>query len=398
MSARKGDWRDLFASHSLAVGAKKLWVAFLGSLATVAVLTVLGAWAMYDAGEPDSFIRSENNFVYQLVRGDTARMWAIVSPLLNPFTGGLRFFCLSSLFYLLALGVWSYAGGAITRLTALEYARDDIPSLGDALEMVRAKRKAYLWAPLTPVFGVILLVACNAVLGLLVHYIAMIPWAGPVVAAVLTPVFGVPIAIITTFMVVLGVLSFGLMFPAISLSGKDAFEGWTTAYSYLLWGFNRFVVYTAMAAVLGVATTFAVCYVSQVFVYTLVGSISVGLRESLVQFGGGGVLQSAGGALVGASWMVILVICVSRILVVAYAFSYFFTANTIICFLLRKHVDRIDVDEIYEEESEEEAQPEQEPAAEPETSDQPEAEAGDQAQESPQEDEGDQQQPEQGQQ
>jgi hypothetical protein len=62
----------------------------------------------------------------------------------------------------------------------------------------------------------------------------------------------------------------------------------------------------------------------------------------------------------------------ARAMVAAYAFSYFFSANTIICLLMRKHVDRIEVEEIYEHKTGEEETatlPEEVPAAPDEKTD-----------------------------
>jgi len=371
MRDRKGDWRDLLASHGLAIDAKKLWLGFIASITILSLLTIMAM--VYGRFFPTSSVAllgqlwHRGNLVFSLLQGRGLTAVPLLIPLLNPFHGGIVHLALSALLYFLLLAVLTYCGGAITRLTALQYARDDIPTLQDGLKMVRAKRRAYLFAPLTPLFGVLLFAVGNIVIGL----IGCIPVVGPWIMAALVPFCAVPATVVITFIVVLGALTFGLMLPAISIGGKDAFEGWSSAYSYLLWGFNRFVSYTVLAAVIGTLTTLAAYGLVELFVYLLVKTLSIGLiGRSLISYTlGGGLAADVAPVLEGplgltvASWLTILIVFVARCMVFAYAISYFFTSNTLICFLLRKHVDRIDVDQVYEEKPEEKAPAEEVPEA-----------------------------------
>lgn len=357
MRDRKGNWQDLLASHSLAVDTKKLWLGFVATLATVALLTIIGAvyTALVGVRVMPYFDLGARSFVSRLIAGDGAAAWWDILPLLNPFAGNVAHFALSIFLYMTLLAVWSYCGGAISRLTALQYGRDDIPTLNDGLKMVRDKRNAFFFAPLTPLLGVIIFSVCNMILGL----ICSIPYVGGWITGISIPFVALPAAIIATFIIVLGVVTFGLMFPAVSIGGKDAFEGWSSAYSYLLWGFNRFVGYTAVAAIVGLVTTLIAMGIAELFVGILAKSISIGLiGGSILQLpdGLGGMLEPSGAESVGisvASGVTLVIAIMARALVIAYAFSFFFTANTIICFLLRKHVDRIEIDEVYEETAEE---------------------------------------------
>ncbi len=370
MRDRKGNWQDLLASHSLAVDTKKLWLGFVATLASVALLTIIGAVYSHLIAHPviGYFNLGAQSFVSRLTAGQGIPSWTAILPLFNPFAAGISHFALSIFLYIGLFAIWSYCGGAISRLTALQYGRDDIPTLSDGLDMVRDKRNAYFFAPLTPLFGIVIFAVCNMVLGL----ICSIPYIGPWITAISVPFVALPAAIITTFIVVLGVTTFGLMFPAVSIGGKDAFEGWSSAYSYLLWGFNRFVGYTLIAAIVGSITTLIAVGVAELFIGILVKTISIGLiGGSIMQLNGVcSVLKPVGGGSVGmsvASGVTMIIAVLARTLVVAYVFSFFFTANTIICFLLRKHVDRIEIDEVYEESPEEETFEEEFEEAPPET-------------------------------
>jgi len=392
MKERKGDWRDLLAAHGSAIDAKKLWLGFIASITILSLVTIMAmVYGRFFPNSPVALVGQfwrRSNLLFSLLHGRGLTAIPLLLPLFNPFHGGVVHLALSALMYFLLLSILTYCGGAISRLTALQYARDDIPTLQDGLKMVRAKRRAYLFAPLTPFFGVLLFAVGNIVIGL----IGCIPVVGPWIMAFLLPFCAVPAALIITFIVVLGVLTFGLMLPAISIGGKDAFEGWSSAYSYLLWGFNRFVSYTVLAAVIGALTALAAYGIVELFVYTLIKTVSIGLiGKSLLSYTMGGGLAPDVSAITGgslglavASWLTILIVFVARCMVFAYAISYFFTANTIICFLLRKHVDRIDVDQVYEEKPEQEAAAPEAPEAAkgpqagPPTAEQPEGEQGEQ--------------------
>ncbi len=352
MKDRKGNWMDLFASHALAVDAKKIWLGFLAALGTAAIFALFCYVNEFIAGTGN--MAEGDNVIVMLLGGRCATGIGRMLPFFNPFAAGWLHFVLSAVFYLLLMGVWTFFAGPITRLTALQYARDDIPTLNDAKKMVSKKRKAFFFAPVTPLLAVFLFALCNQLAGL----IGSIPLIGPWLLTVLLPIGILPGTIVLTFIVVLGVLSFGLMLPSISIGGKDAFEGWSSAYSYLLWGFNRFISYTALAAVIGIVSVLAAAGISELFVALMHRTVSIGLAGELMQTGPGegvfrhSLLPVASGpvGLRVASWMMVIIVVLIRMLVAAYAFSYFFTANTIICFLMRKHVDKVDIDDVYYEE------------------------------------------------
>jgi len=410
MSTRKGDWRDLLTAHSLAVDAKKLLLGFVAMLVTFILLglmgVVYGRWFGYRPVACLGDFEGGNNVLFWLMSGRGILALRQALPLFNPFAAGILHFAMSILSYLLLLWVWTFYGGAISRLTALQYARDEIPTLHEATEMADKKRKAFFFAPLAPLFGVVVFGICNILVGL----VGSIPYIGPWLDIFLVPIFSIAATVVIVFVAVLGLLSFGLMMPAISIGGKDAFEGWSSAYSYVLWGFNRWICYSLLALVIGAVTTLAAWAIGELFIYILASSVDIGmvgskhllvwavlpagdesLWEYFLRMGPVvGPIQASGFEGVGLTIASSIAACIAlfvRIMVFAYAASYFFTANTIICFLLRKHVDRIDIEEIYEEEAEEEPA-EQEAAEEPKAEEvEPQQEPQEQEEEAEQEEE-----------
>ncbi|MFW6188836.1 MAG: hypothetical protein ACOC7T_00250 [Planctomycetota bacterium] len=297
--------------------------------------------------------------------GQGMEMLGTFAVLLNPFyTGGIGHFVLSIATYCALFFAVSGGGGIIARLTALEYACDDLPTFADGRQMVRSHRSAYFLAPVLP----LLFLAGLAVLNLLGGLVASIPYVGRILL-----VFpGMPLLFITSVLMVMialfGVLSFGLMMPAVSVGGKDALDGWSTSYTYVLWGSGRFIWYTLWMVVVGIIGAVAAYWLTELLIYLLVRTVNLGFVSSKpwIDFTMGGMLVSgAGGGLFNSviSNIIALLLLAVRGLPVAFVVSFFFTANTIIFLRLRKHVDNIDIEEVYQE-AEEEEELVTEPAAE----------------------------------
>jgi len=373
MNARRGDGRDLLGVYGLALDAKKLVVAFAAVLMTALILflgtciddrimavgwtpTPTAAVAGDVGGEWSVWIAEQ---VGQSTGDASQQVCARVMSVLNPFHGGILHLGLSVAIICLLLGVWSYHGGIISRLAVLEYARDDLPTLSEAERSVRARKPAYFMAPVTPM----LLVVCLALAGALIGLVGSIPYVGPIL--LLFP--GLPaallLALLTAFLLIVGFLAFGMMMPAVSADGKGAFETWTTTYSYVLWGFSRFLVYTLIAAGIGIVATVAAAALAQLLVYLVVQMIDLGFVGGIpwtVQGGG------AAGYYGFFQTIVSIILLLLLVLPISYAASYFFSANSVIFLLMRKHVDNVDVDVIYEDVDEE-------PVAQPVDDDAPSA-------------------------
>jgi hypothetical protein len=375
MRKRTEDWRDLLSAYSLALDAKKVWMGLVATVASVAIIgltAVVYEWitpgVLGGLGSPTS----DKSMLWQLMEGKGLNVLAGVLPLLNPFHAGLVHFILSSLMYVLLFYVWTGSAGVVSRLAALEYARDDLPTLAEAREMVRSKRKAYFMAPMMPFLFILFLCALNFIGGLIASL-----WI-PGRILLIFPGFPLLVAstVVIVFLLVLGVLSFGMMMPAVSVGGKDGFESWSTAYSYVLWGLRRFIGYAFVAGVIGLVAAFVACRLTDLLIYLIIKTVNFGYLNSVrwiaydVTRAGVAVMPAGQGATALPSNILVLLFLGLRALPVAYVFSYFFTANTIIFLLMRKDQDNVDVDEIYQEIEEEE---DLEPIEEAPTVDMPKA-------------------------
>ena len=387
MRKRTGDWRDLLSAYDLALEGNKVYVGFVAVVMTVLVMAAavflygLCVSAGLDAATRELSGTSGFNALSVftlLVMGQGFEMLGTFLPLLNPIAAGLGHFIFSLLLWGALFGVWSGAGGVISRLAVLEYARDDLPTLGDARQLVRSKRCSYMLALVWP----LIVIAFCAVLNILGGLIASVPYVGPVVLVV--P--GYPLLVISTvaivFVAVVSVLGFGIIMPAVSASGRGGLESWITACSYVLYGLRRFVCYTVVAGIIGVISAVVAWALGEVLIYTIYKTVQMGFVRDLAWLdyevsGAGIALYSAGTGWHGFfSTLMVALLMIIRAVPAAYVFSYFFTANTVVFFLLRKEVDNVEIDEVYEEEeTEEEVEGLAEPAAaapaEPEAEEKP---------------------------
>ncbi len=392
MRRRTGDWRDLLSAYELAFGFKQLYAGLCS-----VVLTVIVLWAtsvLY--GGPTELFQlrdsapgvaqfaypvGEGSLVSTLLAGEGLRAVCAYVPLLNPAGGGLVHFIVSALLYVALFFVWSGPAGVISRLTALKYGRDDLPTLREAREMLTGRRKDYLMAPTWPLIFIFGLLFLNILGGFVA---AVVPWVGRLlfIPGVLMMVVVTALAV---FLAGFGVLAFGMMFPAVSASGKDAFESFCTCYAYAWWGLRRLIGLTVVAAAVGVVSTLAVGYLAEATISIMDTTVGIGFfRETAWIANDGGALAPAGGGLISgfASLCVLAVLLLVRLLPAAYAFSYFFAAYSVIFLLMRKDQDNIEIDEIYEEVDEEEGafeepeldEAEAEPEADTQPADEPESE------------------------
>jgi hypothetical protein len=387
MRKRSEDWRDLMAAYTLAFDPKKLFVGFIAVVCTVFVVWVMSMIYSCAAGAMEApagrvvalgQVKAGvvGSRVWDLVTaGEGARLYRYGRNLLNPFyNGNVIHFVISIATYVLLFLVWTRYGGIISRLTVLEYAKDDLPTLREAREAVGARWKDYWLAPVMPLLFIVVLTAMNALGGL----VASVPFVGRIL--LIFP--GFPMLLITsliiTLLAVILVLSFGMMMPGISAGGKDGFDAFATAYAYVIWGLRKFILFSVILLVVGYVATWVVNELIELLVQFLRESVELGF------IGGMSPLSDSGFSGVGDKWfhaiLMGLLVPVQAI-AAAYVFSYYFTGNTIMYFLLRKDQDNIDVDEIYEELEEEdfgelEAPEEPEAAAE---------EAGEEAEEAQEE-------------
>lgn len=362
------DWRDIFRAFKMAFDPKKMALGYAGLLVSLAwcsaVVAFFSALKLIDT-TPAIFTRLVLSSAKESLPVAVRSVFSAIVPL-----GFGEFFVFGVLVFGLLM-IWSLVGGAITRLAALDYAKDESVRLSDALKFARKKVWSYFWSPLVPVIGVFFFALCNVIGGLM----GRIPVVGEVFVAL-----GFPLALISGFFMVfigvIGALGLCFMFPTISVEGSDAFDAMSRAYSYVLSRPKQFLVYCIINVLYGLICLSIIAFVAWLMIRLSFCTVGAGMGQkfSLIQslvlqkcnitcLGFCSATATASAAATTAisleSWsmkflagMLIVYIFLIKLAVWSFFTTYLFSAKTIIYFLLRKEIDSTDVSDVYLENDE----------------------------------------------
>jgi hypothetical protein len=271
-----------------------------------------------------------------------------------------------TIFFLYFLCVWSIFGGAIARIAAVHVARDEKISIRQALRFSTNKFLSFLSAPIIPMLIVVAVGLVIAVGG----FIGNIPFIGPIVIGVFFF-----LALVAGFVMTLVLLGtgggFNLMYPTIAVEGSDSFDAISRSFSYLYARPWRMAFYSAVAILYG-----SICYLFvRYFLYLMLmlthyfvglfilrqadnearlwsvmwpSPTSLGRLTYDVSY-----LPLGPGQKLGA-FLIMVWVYLAIGLLGAFAISFYFSANTIIYFLMRHEVDATELDDVYLEQSDDE--------------------------------------------
>jgi hypothetical protein len=293
-----------------------------------------------------------------------------IGLLLNPKVGGVtRLYLL--LVTLWTLATWAFFGGAITRLAAVQLAGKDRPGLVDTLRFVAMRYLSYLAAPIVPLIFVALIVILSIIYGLVLH---IWPFVGDVIDSVAFPIlvllgFGQAVLLV-------GLVGYPLMYATVSAEGSDTFDALSRSYNYVFQSPWNYIWYSLVAILYGAVLVFFVVFMGSFVVYLTKWSVSqtpmtettfpsrridnwfVGAPTS---FEWHRLLASnaVADSITGLAWynqisafMVSLWVRIIFLLMIGFAYSYFFSAFTMVYLLMRRKVDDTELDEVYLEEDE----------------------------------------------
>lgn len=267
----------------------------------------------------------------------------------------------SIIYFTAVLAVISVSSGAICRIAALQFAQEEKPGLVESLKFSWKHFVSLFTTPLVPLCIILFFGLCIYILGLITN----IPRAGEIIM-----VIGLPAAIFASLLITLvligTVAGVPLCYPAISFEVSDGFDAISRTFSYIYTKPWRMGLYTAIAAFYGAA-----CYL---FV-RLCGFLLLFVTHLFLQFG---VFAEGGTKSINkltaiwpepqffnmvppyttedavwstslAGFLVYLLTLAVFGLVVSFVISFYFSANTIIYALMRKHVDGTALDDIHTE-------------------------------------------------
>ena len=174
-----------------------------------------------------------------------------------------------------ALIVWSFFGGAICRMCAMQFAQHERVSPIKALSFAKAQLQNFLVAPFLPLAGILVLLACNALLGLVASLLPGI--AVPVLAIV----WG--LVLFSAFLMAMMLVGLGtgwpLMIAAVSTEDSDGFDGLSRSFGFLT---DRPAYAATLALVAAPVFVFGWCVVS------LMVALTFSLGQWAVQAGSAG--------------------------------------------------------------------------------------------------------------
>lgn len=392
----RGDWRDLFHTFRIALDLRKLSLAFVGSVLSLVgialVLTVAMAAAHSRNGTPGlgkdlregrwgvarERVQSFAGTLFQAPAPEQAeaagcarccpalsKAWNAcpLSRLCRPTKAGCLALCLCGAWMMI---VWSFFGGAITRIAAVELARDERIPFGEATRFARSRYFSYLGSPLSVIAAALAFALC--IVG--AAWVCDATWGWGVGKVLL--ILGFPPALLGGFLILLlaigGIFGSCLMFPAVSAEGTDAFDAVSRAFSYVFSRPWRYVWYHLVALAYALPSFLFILCFTYGFIRITLKLGRLGMPKA-GEPGGFGAVAAAlppalGGSLAMPSfsqgpllWLAACLVSALVYLLLGLAWSYIvsfvWSVRTVIYFLMRKAVDGTEMKEVYEEESEE---------------------------------------------
>ncbi|MCC6238710.1 MAG: hypothetical protein IT448_00190 [Phycisphaerales bacterium] len=264
------------------------------------------------------------------------------------------------IFFVYFLIVWAIFGGAITRIAAVHVARDEKISVRAALKFSLSKLLSFVFAPIIPLLIIVGIGVAVFVLGL----VGSIPFIGPIILGLFF-FLALAAGFIMT-LVLLGLIGgFNLMYPTIAVEGSDSFDAISRSFSYLYARPWRMALYTAVALVYGAVTylfvrsfIFLTLLLSHRFIDCGLFKTAYNGRDAWLEMWPKptwanlpydfSTLTLGAGEATGA-WMVAIWNYLLIALLGAFAIAFYFSANTIIYYLMRREVDNTEMDDVYVE-------------------------------------------------
>jgi len=277
---------------------------------------------------------------------------------------------------IMCLAIWAVVGGAICRISALHFSRDERIGPLQALNFSADKFVSFFSAPLIPV--AIIIFICLAMF--LVSLVVAIPVVGEIIGGILFP-----LALVGGFIIALvsvGLMGgYSLMYPTVAVEGSDSFDAISRSFSYIFARPWRMGFYYLVAAVYG-----AICYLFvHFFAFLLLcavhssiklainldGTSFINIRGKLDAIWPAPTLGNLQPDVVwmGLNWsesfaafLIWIWVALVTAAVLAFVVSFFFSVSTTIYFLLRQRVDGTDLEDVFVEQDVEDLvteQPEQ---------------------------------------
>jgi hypothetical protein len=242
-----------------------------------------------------------------------------------------------------AVIIWAIFGGAITRIAAIQFAQDDHIGCRAALGFSLKRILSLVSAPLLPFAGMGFFWGLCLLIGLFGN----IPGAGGVIVGLL---WGLAFlfAFVMTLILLVTLAGWPLMMTTISVEDSDGFDGLSRIFSYLFGRIWYFLWLTVVTLCYGALCLFLAEVLLQLMAYLAYWGVSWGMGSAQA----GTLFQQDQPSLattISIGWGSIL-----NLLFSGFVISFFWSASTVIYFLLRKCDDGTPLDHVYVAEEEQE--------------------------------------------
>jgi hypothetical protein len=256
---------------------------------------------------------------------------------------GFSFYLLGTLW---TLAVWSFAGGVITRIAAVELGREEPASIRRTFRLALRRWFDLFTAPLYPVLGTFIIALLCIPVGLLL-------WssdAGAIVAALLW-FFVLLGAIVTALLLLWLLIGWPLMWPAITAEETgDAFEAMSRSYAYSFQRPLEYLFYAAVVAMFGFVCWTVLDFILHLAIQATHWSVSWGagtprMVEVLAPLPEAERSLPLRLSTEIIAWTEGFLLALSE----AFAYAFFWVSATAIYLLLRQSVDRAEFDEVWDD-------------------------------------------------
>ena len=238
------------------------------------------------------------------------------------------------------IAILAIAGGAISRSTAIEFAKGRYAAREDTVGFA-LKRTAQLTGSIAgPIIGCVIVFLLIAVGGLLLSF--------PVFDVIGSIVYGLMLilGIGATIVLMLHTLALPMIIPALSIEGTDAFDAIQRSYAYVVAKPLRYLLYALLLTLVGTLGA---------GVFTLIVQSSVDMTDWAARFFANnstarvltgedelGATQGLAHQIVGV-WKTLAGLCIS-----GYVISIFFASSSLLYLVARRICDGQDVNEVWD--------------------------------------------------
>lgn len=294
-------------------------------------------------------------------------------PLSNLVDAGYGFWWLFRMhpFYFVLFGagclvIWSCAGGAICRLSALQFARDEKLTMRQGLTYARQHLfDGFVLAPCIPLGFIVVLMLALALFGVLLR----VWFLGDLLGGVLfvLPIFG---GVLMALLLIGTLVGGHLFWPAVATEGQDAYDAFSRGLSYAFTKPWKTMLYAVIATVyasicwlfVNLFTFLALTLTRGIVSWGTspfglwrreIGDTSIAKLELLWPLGGANALYRWPDTtnLAWHEYISVFFIAIYVLLVIAlmwsFLASFYFSSCTVVYFLLRRDVDKTDLDDLY---------------------------------------------------